>query len=69
MNGDRLLINPDFWIDKADELRAIAEAMRPGPHKEQLLRVADLDEAIGRRALEGLRPLDQALRVEEARDG
>jgi hypothetical protein len=67
-NADRLLLNPHFWEDRADELRAIAETMRPGPTKQQVLRLADLDEVLARRALQGVRPLDQALRVEEARE-
>jgi hypothetical protein len=69
MTADRLLLNPHFWEDRADELRAIAETMRPGPTKQQVLRLAELDEALARRALQGMRPLDRALRVEEARDG
>ncbi len=56
-----LLVNPHFWTDRAEELRAIAETMRPGPSREQILRLAELDEAIAERARIGSQPLDDFL--------
>lgn len=56
--SETLLTNPHFWTDRAEELRAIAEGMRPAPQREQVLRLADLDAAVAERAKQGRRPLD-----------
>lgn len=53
-----LLANPHFWVDRAEELRAVAATMRRSAQRQQLLHLADLDEALAARARQGARPLD-----------
>ena len=44
--------NPEYWFDRAEELRTRVDLMRDRGNREIMLRIADDYERLGRRAAE-----------------
>ena len=44
--------NPEYWFDRAEELRTRVDLMRDPGNREVMLRIADAYERLGRRAIE-----------------
>ena len=43
--------NPEYWFDRAEELRTRVDLMRDPGNREVMLRIADEYERLGRRAI------------------